>query len=233
MDSTFNLDPRTLEVVIKSLQEKGIAYEGCDWINKQSNLRWDPAQARLVASNYLLGRENGKHFHNTLVNDSVTLPDGKVLEFRAPMTIEHDQGQDKVGDVVIVFRQHPHTGRFMVQVEQENAFVDETTIEKIWRAERSSVDNIAQAVKKTVVHGGWMYSNARRQGGKRIKTHYVIANWAPQLAEKMMDVYDYTESLDSPGLSSFTKALKHMPDRPARAIFNQMRTPPLNGNNGK
>lgn len=231
--STFTLDPQTLEEIIKSLQEKGIAYEGCDWMIKQLDLRWDPEQARLVASNYFLGRENGKHFHGTLVNDSVMLPDGKVLNFRAPINIEHDSGHDKVGDVVIIFRRYPHTGRYMVQVEQENVFVDETTIVKIWRAERSSIDNIAQAVKKTVIHSGWIYSNARRQGGKQIKTHYVIANWAPQLADKMMDIYDYTESLDSPGLSSFTKALKHMPDRPAHAIFNQMRTPPVNGNGSK
>lgn len=180
-------------------------------------------------TNFRLARANGKHFHVTMVEDTAILADGSTLRFRAPLIFEHDQGKDKVGDVVIIFRQHPHTGRFMVQVEEENVFEDETTVKKIWRAERSSVDNIAQAVKKTVVHTGWTYSNPRRIGGKPIKDHYVIANWAPQLAEKMMDVFDFVQNLDAQGLASFLKALQNMPDHPARMIFNQMRTPPQNG----
>jgi len=200
---------------------------GCDWQVTSQNVEGE------IAENFIAQRAKGQNFHATMVNDSITTPDGKVINFRQLMIIEHDQEHDKVGDVVIQFRQNPHTGRYMVQVEQENVFETETNVKKIWRAVRSSIDNIAQAVKKTVIHSGWLYANPRRIGGKSIKTHYVIAGWAPQLAEQMMDVYDYIQSLDSLGLATFLKALQHMPDRPARAIFNQMRTPLVNGNDEK
>lgn len=175
--------------------------------------------------NFHAGRANGKNFHATMVDDSVTQPDGIVAKFRQLFLFEHDTAHDKVGDVVIQLRQNPATRRYMVQVEQENVFETETIVKKIWRAIRSSVDNIAQAVKKTVAHTGWIYSNPRRIGGKPIKTHYVIAGWAPQLADQMMDVYDYVQSFDAQGLAAFIKALQVMPETPARAIFNQMRTP--------
>ncbi len=208
MDSTFTL-------------------KNCDWQLALQNLEGQTAE------NVVVQRAKGQNFHATMVNDSVVLPDNKVVSFRQLLFFEHDQGHDKAGDVVIQFRQDPHTKRYKVQVEQENVFETETIVKKIWRAIRSSVDNIAQAVKKTVVHSGWIYTNPRRIGGKPVKTHYVIAGWSPQLAENMMDVYDYVQSFDGPGLATFVKALQHLPDRPARAIFNQMRTPPLNGNNGK
>lgn len=198
--------------------------KGCDWQVVLQDIEGD------IASNLVAQRANGKNFHATIVDDNVTNSEGKVIDFRQLLIIEHDQGHDKVGDVVIQFRMHPHTGRYMVQVDQENVFETETVIKKIWRAVRSSVDNIAQAVKKPVAHSGWIYANPRRIGGKPIKTHYVIAGWSPQLVDQMMDVYDYIQSLDSLGLATFLKALQHMPDRPARAIFNQMRTPPVNGN---
>lgn len=181
------------------------------------------------AGNVTVQRAGGQHFHATMISDSATRPNGTEFSFRQLLLIEHDQSHEKVGDVVIVLRQNPHTGRYMVQVEQENVFVTETSITKIWRAMRSSVDNIAQAVKKTVVHSGWVYTNPRRIGGKPLKTHYVIAGWSPQLAGSMLDVYDYVQTFDGPGLATFLKALQHMPDRPARAIFNQMRTPPTSG----
>lgn len=198
--------------------------KGSDWILQHT--------AEENIPNFIIKRENDKNFHATMVNDNIVLPDGKVVNFRQLLIIEHDQGYDKVGDVVIQFRQNPHTNRFTVQVEQENVFETDNNIKKIWRAVRSSVDNIAQAVKKTVIHSGWMYANPRRIGGKPIKTHYIIAGWSPQLSDSTMDVYDYVQTLDALGLATFLKALQHMPDRPARAIFNQMRTPPLNGNSG-
>jgi hypothetical protein len=192
-----------------------ITYPGCDWQIKTAD----------DASNFVLSRQGGQNFHITLVEGQAKKPDGSVSTFRQPMIIEHDQGTEKVGDVVIVFREHPKTGRWMIQTDKEDVYENETTTKKIWRANRSSVDNVIQAVRKTVAHTGWIYANARRIGGKPIKTHYVIANWAPQLSEEMMDVYDYVQSLDSMGLASFLKALQIMPDRPARAIFNDMRNP--------
>lgn len=207
MDSTFTISSCDWQIVLKDLEGE-------------------------TAANFLVQRVKGQNFHIAMVDDTYVKPDGSVGQFRQALILEHDQGLEKVGDVVVQFRQDSHTKRFKVQVEQENVFETETTIKKIWRAVRSSVDNIAQAVKKTVVHSGWVYANPRRIGGKPIKTHYVIAGWSPQLAEQMMDVYDYVQSLDSFGLATFLKALQHMPDRPARTIFNQMRTPP-NGNGGK
>lgn len=179
--------------------------------------------------NFVAQRAGGQHFHATMVDDTFVKQDGSEGTFRQLLIFEHDQGHDKVGDVLLQFRKHPTTGRYMVQVEQENVFVTETDVKKIWRTKRSSVDNLDQALKKTVAHNGWIYSNARRQGGKPIKTHHLIAGWSPQLEDQMMDVYDYVESLDSMGLATFTKALQKLPERPARAIFKQMRTPP-NGN---
>lgn len=197
----------------------------CDWQVTLFNIEGETAE------NVRGERAKGQNFHATMVDDSVVLPDKKVVSFRQLLLIEHSQDGEKVGDVVIQFRRNPHTGRYCVQVELENVFETETIVKKIWRAVRSSVDNIAQAVKKTVAHSGWIYANPRRIGGKPIKTHYVIAGWALQLdADEMMDVFDYVQSLDALGLATFLKALQHMPDQPARAIFNQMRTPPQNGN---
>lgn len=192
-----------------------LTFPGCDWQIKVAE----------DASNIVLARQGGQNFHLTLVEGQALKPDGTPVTFRQPMIFEHDQGKDKVGDVVVVFREHPQTKRWLVQVDQEDVYEDENTTKKLWRVNRSSVDNIIQAVKKTVAHSGWVYANARRIGGKPIKTHYVVANWAPQLADQMMDVYDYVQSLDSLGLASFLKALQMMPDRPARAIFNNMRNP--------
>lgn len=196
---------------------------GSDWIVTLQNIEGEEI------TNIILQRGNGKAFHATMVDDYIITPEGEKINFRQLMLIEHDSGKDKVGDVVIQFRQNPHTGRYKVQVEEENVFIteDSESVIKIWRATRSGVDNIAQAVKKQVSHSGWVYANPRRIGGNQIKTHYVIAGWAPQLASQMMDVYDYVQSLDSLGLASFLKALQHMPDSPAQSIFNQLRTPPL------
>jgi hypothetical protein len=162
-----------------------------------------------------------------MVEARVSGKNGDPITFLQPMLFEHDNGS-KVGDVSIIFRKNP-SGRWMIQTDQEDVYEDETTIKKLWRTVRSSLDNIIQSVKKTVVHSGWIYSNARRIGGKAIQTHYVIAGWSPQLAEKMMDVFDYIQTLDSMGLACFVKALQHMPSEPAREIFEQMRIPFDNG----
>ncbi|MEK7550866.1 MAG: hypothetical protein AAB535_03740 [Patescibacteria group bacterium] len=164
--------------------------------------------------NFLIQRVKGQHFHISMVGDTAVKPDGDVANFRQPLIFEHDQGLNKAGDVVNQIRKHPSTGRYMVRVEQENVFETEIMVKKIWRTIKSGVDNIAQAVKKTVVHSGWIYSNPRRIGGMPIKTHYVIAGWAPQLVDQMMDVYDYVQSFDTMGLAAFIKALQNMPDRP-------------------
>lgn len=193
-------------------KQYGIA--GSDWILVLEGEEGDSI------SNFTARREGGQTYRATMIID--TNDQGRA--FRQLFFFEHDRG-DKVGDVVLVFRQHPKTKRYMVQVEQEKVFVTEQEVIKIWRATRASVDNSAQAVKRTVAHSGWIYSNPRRIGGKPIKTHYLLAGWSPQLAGEMMDVYDYVQTLDGMGLATFLKALQHMPDQPARAFFDQMRNP--------
>ncbi len=77
----------------------------------------------------------------------------------------------------------------------------------------------------TVVPVGMGYSNSRRLGGNMIAQHYVESGWSPQLADRMLDVFDYVDSPDCPGQSTFLKALKHMPNTMAQEIFNQIRYP--------
>lgn len=199
--------------------DQTLKIRGCDWQVTLCGLEGE------IAENLIIQRAGGQNFHATMVDGTVVVK-GELRTFRQLLIIEHDQGHDKVGDVVIQFRLNPATKRYNVQVEQEDVYESETIVKQIWRALRSSVDNIAQAVKKTVAYSGLIYTNARRIGGKPVKTHYVIAGWSPQLADQLMDVYDYVQTLDAPGHSAFLKALQNMPERPARAIFNQMRTPP-------
>ena len=198
--------------------DKTLTINGSDWRVTLQGIEGDTVE------NIVVDRASEKNFHATMVEDEVVV-DGKTVKFRQLMLIEHSHGKEKVGDVVVQFRMNPKTKRYNVQVEKENIFGEDQTTEKIWRADRSSVDNVMQAVKKTVAHSGWIYSNARRIGGKPIKTHYVLAGWSPQLANLGMDVFDYVQSLDSPGLAAFLKALQHMPERPAHNIFKQMRSP--------
>lgn len=195
---------------------------GCDWYETITGVPPELNGLVLDADNFELARENGKHFHTTLVEGHAP---GTGSEFWQPMSFEHDVDREKVGDVVIIFRKHPVTKRWMVESETDSAYVTATEILSTWRVPRSSNDNVAQAVKKTVNHSGWMYTNTRRQGGKQVKTHFVIANWAPQLTDQMMDVYDFAESLDGPGLASWAKAVHVMPDKPAHEIFRHWRTP--------
>ena len=195
--------------------DQTVKVSGGDWQVRHANTN--------EVDNFVVERANGKHFHITMIDDSVVVKD-EVVEFRQPMLFEHDQGTGKSGDVVIQFRRHPRTGRYMVQTETETVFEDETTKHEIIRATRSGVDNIAQAVKKAVTLTGEIYSNPRRIGGKPIKTHFVVANWSPQLASSMTDVYDYVRGPDSMGEAAFQKALAVMEDdQVALTLFLQTR----------
>jgi hypothetical protein len=194
---------------------------GCDWQIVLVNPHKEGED--LVADNFVLARANGLHFHSTLVEGHAKSKEQQDIEFWGPVSIEHGNGQ-KVGDVVLVFRRGP-LGRWMVQVEEEDAYETETLIKKVIRAARSSLDNVIQAVKKTVVQVGMGYANPRRLGGNMIAQHYVESGWSPQLADKMMDVFDYIQTPDSLGQAVFLKALQHMPDKMAREIFNQIRKP--------
>lgn len=194
---------------------------GCDWQIELVNPRKEGDD--VVADNFILKRANGAHFHQTLVEGTALGKDMKPFSFYQPIIFEHGTGQ-KVGDVVLVFRKAP-TGRWMLQVEQEDVYESESKIVKIYRSARSSLDNVIQAVKKSVSPVGMGYANPRRIGGMMYAQHYVESGWSPQLADRMMDVFDYIQTPDSIGQAVFLKALQHMPDRMAREIFNQIRKP--------
>lgn len=194
---------------------------GCDWRISLVNPREEAGE--LVADNFILARANGQHFHMTLVEGHAKGKQGEDIEFWAPLSIEHGNGR-KIGDIVLVFRKSPKH-RWMVQIETEDAYETETAIVKVFRAARSSLDNVIQAVKKTVIQVGMGYANPRRLGGQMIAQHYVEAGWIPQAPERMMDVFDYVQCSDSLGQAVFLKALQHMPERMAREIFNQIRRP--------
>jgi len=174
----------------------------------------------MTAENLVFFRpEDNKFFHLTLVKND--LPGGKF--YMSPMLFEHGDG-NKVGDIVVTLRKSP-TGRWMVQVEKETVFVTETETIEVFRSKRSSLDNEEPSIKRSVVKVGEGYSNPRRIGGKPIFCHYLLAGWSPQLAENMMDVFDFLLCTDMIGQSCFLRSLQHMPDEVAREIFSQMRAP--------
>lgn len=178
---------------------------------------------QVKSPNYLLHRLDEKYFHSTLVRAECN---GTV--YYQPMGIEHGN-EEKIGDIVLVFRKNPHSHRWMIQAEQEDVYITETKIEKTLRSIRSSLDNIIQAMKRRiVVPVGYINSNPRRIGGKPIKVHYVIAGWAtqPEVTEQMLDIFVYVQSLDALGLSVLLKALTHMPNKTAKEIFGQIRKAP-------
>lgn len=178
--------------------------------------------------NFVIKRANGQHFHLTMVNDSITLPDGKDLLFRQPMIFEHDNGRPKVGDIVVQLRKHPTTHRFCVETDSENAISDDgETVNKAIRLVRSSLDNIRQTVKKQVETVGTIFTNLRRIGGKPIECHMTIDGWSPQKRDSMMDVQEFVQtSPDALGLATLMKTLASpaLSDNDARMLLEQIRT---------
>lgn len=201
--------------------ERYFEINGTDWVLEVAGVQGKAAE------NFVLKRKNGKNFHVTMVEDSIFDKEKGLIKFRQPMLFEHSQGKDRAGDILITLRQGP-SGRYFVHAEEDNVFVDEANpsiIEKIFRAMRSSIDNPNKAVKRTVRTTGEGYLNTRRIGGKTVKTHYFLAAWSPQFAGEMMDIYDYVQSLDIPGLAALMKALQDMPDQLAKLLFEQIRMP--------
>lgn len=179
------------------------------------------------ASNFNLFRPDGKFFHQTMVKSSVRLKDGTVTEFWQPMCMEHPgEKLDRVGDIVIVLRLHPITGRFMVKCEEEVVFVTEDETSTCIRATRSSVDNVEQSIRKRVTPTGNLYLNSRRAGGQPVKSHVGISNWTPQEANSMVDIYEYVQSPDGPGLAALMKSFQVLPIELAREVLGQVITPP-------
>jgi hypothetical protein len=218
--------PPNKESMMSDMHVNKIRFDrpGCDWQITLVNPHQEGDE--LVAENFVLARANGKHFHQTLVTDDAMNASGELFTFSQPMIFKHDLEKGKVGDIVLIFRKHPHTDRWMVQVDQENAFITDTNVRKVWRAVRSSLDNVLQAIKnRPVIQVGMGYSNTRRIGGNMIAQHYVRAGWSPQMENSMMDVFDYADSPDSMGQAVFLKALKHMPERMANEVFQQIRQP--------
>jgi len=197
---------------------KIIQISNCDWLINLIN-PIEKENGEIVVENFVLHRKNDKTFHATMVEAKIG-----DIKFRQPIIIEHGNN-NKVGDIVIIFRKNPHNHRWMVQCDQEDVYVTEEKIEKIVRAQRSSLDNVKQAVNRKVIMVGEGYSNPRRIGGEKIFQHYVTVGWGPQIADQMIDVFDYVDSLDFQGQSVFLKTLKHMPHEMAYEILDQIRKP--------
>jgi hypothetical protein len=197
---------------------KEIKIDNCDWLIDLINPIIKNGEI-ISVENFILRRKNNKTFHATMVKAQVG-----DFKFRQPMIIEHGNEQ-KVGDVVIILRKNPQNHRWMIQFDEEDVYVSEEEIEKIIRAQRSSLDNIKQSVNRKVVKTGDGYSNPRRIGGKRIFQHYVSVGWGPQVDNEMIDIFDYVDSPDSLGQATLLKSLKHMPHEMAREILSQIRKP--------
>jgi hypothetical protein len=208
-DSTFTLDSETLEVILKSLQEKGIAYENCDWISRQVNLRWDPERMQLVGENFRTARANEAHYHVTLVKQH---DHDKGYDYRAPLSMEHDAGRSHAGDVALELRLHP-SGRWMVHVGLEQAFTTDDQFNVVKRANRSSKDNEDQAVQRRPdADLSDVRFNNRRIGGKNVANHVTMPGWGPNLTmADFVDVYDFVRSLDGPGIIALDKAMAETP----------------------
>jgi hypothetical protein len=161
-----------------------------------------------------------------MVEASVTGKDGVVIPFWQPMLMEHPNAkQDRIGDVVIVLRKHPTTGRFMVLCEDDVVYVTETETKMARRATRSSVDNPEQAIERRVIYAGDLYLNSRRTGGLPVKAHVIYATWSAHEAESMDDIYDFVKTPDGPGLATLMKSLQALDPTLAREIFEQVITP--------
>lgn len=195
-------------------KEQVLGFIGVDW-----QINAIPGAEGLL-TNFILGKADGKFFHMTLVEAEV-----HGNKFLKPMLFEHGDG-NTIGDIVIILRKNPYTHRWMIQTESEDVYVTETFIQKVWRTFRSSLDNLKQSIgRKVVVQTGHVYSNPARIGGKPIATHYVILGWGGQVADSMMDVFEYVKSTDAMGLATLIKALQHMPDKSAKEILGQIRKP--------
>ncbi len=195
-----------------------IKIDGCDWLLELIN-PIEKKKGEIVVENFILQRMNGKTFHSTMVEAQIG--DAK---FRQPMIFEHGN-DEKVGDVVIILRKNPKNHRWMVQCDQEDAYITEEKIQKVTRAQRSSLDNIQQAITRKVIKVGDGYANLRRIGGKRIFQHCVPINWEPQIADQMIDIFDFVQCPDSLGQAVLLKALQHLPHEMAYEILGQIRTP--------
>lgn len=189
----------------------------------------------LVADNFLLMRRSQKNFFVKLIKMLNIGADGSESPYWLPRIFEFGNGY-KCGDVVIQFRKNPHTKRWCVDVEKEYASRTPDILEKVTRITRSSLDNVKQAVKKTVKETGLNWLNTQRIGGDKVATHCVDAGWSPQKAnaEQVMDVFEFVaNSPDSPGKVALLEALQHMPTPIAKQIAMNIIVPPTaNGNGG-
>jgi hypothetical protein len=217
---TFTPDPKTVEWLLKLLEEEGVQYSDCTWMSKIQGMHLE--DGHLIADNQVTGRKEGDLYHSTIVWK--TKPNGD--RFRSLMIQEHHGGRDKIGDSFVEVRLHPN-GRYMVHVQLEQVFVNEDTWEWRPRAVRSSVDNPDQALTRRVVdfpNGIW--SNPARIMGLRIAQHFANPGWGSTLeAKDYMDIADYGDSTDAMGHSTLLKALQKYDAEVADEMYKQLRDP--------
>ncbi|HWS48521.1 MAG TPA: hypothetical protein VN174_00540 [Candidatus Methanoperedens sp.] len=197
-----------------------------DWQLTLQNVREE--EGGIFADNFLLARKNGQHFFAKLVKVLGIKADGSEFPYWLPRIFDIGNGY-KCGDVVIQFRKHPQSKRWMVDVESEYGSKSPDLLEKVIRISRSSLDNIKQAVKKTVKETGQDWLNSQRIGGDKVSMHCVDAGWSPQLFAqgKVMDVFDFVaNSHDGPGKIALVEALQHLPTPIAKQVAMCIIVPP-------
>lgn len=218
--STFTADPETVRYLLNLLETDGIHYSGCSWMTKIQEINL--VDGRLEAKNHLTGREEGDLYHSTLVMK--TKSNGET--FLSLMLQEHHGGRDKIGDSFVEVRLHP-SGRYMIHIQLEQVFTNETTWEWKPRAVRSSVDNPEQALSRRVVDFlGGIWSNPARIMGLRIAQHFAKLGWGANLdVKEFMDIADYVDSTDAMGHSTLLKAMQKYDAEVANEMHFQMRDP--------
>lgn len=220
--SLKEVDPKILERVFALIATGGIVYDDCQLATKFEGLRLEE-DGRLHARNFVANDPEVNRYHVTLITKK--RPNGTT--YRDVMIVEHGNG-DKIGDVVIEVRLNTNTGRYMVHVQMEQAFIDETHFEMRPRAKRSSIQNPLQAVNRHApldMQGG-INSNPGRIAGLRIAQHAIDLRWADNLPiEEFMDISEYVDSHDSMGGDTLLKALKHLPKALADDLYRQIRNP--------
>ncbi|HBP51466.1 MAG: hypothetical protein US68_C0008G0019 [Candidatus Shapirobacteria bacterium GW2011_GWE1_38_10] len=197
-----------------------------DWQLTLQNIREEDGE--IFADNFLLARKNGKHFFAKLIKTLGINTDGSEFPYWLPRIFDIGNGY-KCGDVVIQFRKHPQSKRWMVDIELEYGSKSPDSLEKVFRISRSSLDNVKQAVKKSVKETGQDWTNTQRIGGDKVSMHCVDAGWSPQLFTqgKVMDVFDFVaNSHDGPGKTALVEALQHLPTPIAKQVAMCIIIPP-------
>lgn len=156
-------------------------------------------------SHFLIDRGDGKFFR-------IEMNEGK---YPHPMIFEGSEpGTDWIGDVMATFYEG-ESREIMLRCEQEDSYLTPTEVESTLRLTRSSVDNPAQAVKRTSMSTGRIRSNSRRIGGHPIRTFSRRAHLPTtgDVVAQLRTPYDFVaNSPDALGKAAILNAIQVDPD---------------------